>query len=155
MAALQKDLREFLELCLSRNVEFLVVGAHCLAFRGIPRFTGDIDLWVRRSRQNAEKLVQVLQDLRFGGLQITAEDFLRDQQVIQLGMALHRIDLVTGVDGVDFDEASATREEGELDAVTVCFVSRETLIRNKKAAGRPQDLADVARLWNHPETGKQ
>jgi hypothetical protein len=146
MARLQKDLREFVELLNSHAVDFLVVGAHCVAWHGAPRYTGDIDLYLRREPENARHVMNVIEAFGFGSLELTADDFLRENSVIQLGVAPNRIDLLTDIDGVSFEEAWAERERADLDGVPVFMASRQTLITNKKAAGRPQDLADVARL---------
>jgi hypothetical protein len=143
---LQKDLREFIALLNSHGVEYLVVGAHCMAFHGIPRFTGDIDFFVKVSPENATHLMEVIQAFGFGSTGLQQKDFLIPDQIIQLGMVPHRIDLITGINGVDFDHAWAERVSGELDELPAYFLSRELLIRNKLAAGRDQDLADVQRL---------
>ena len=143
---LHPDIREFIELCLSQKVEFLLVGGYALAFHGAPRFTEDIDLMVLVSPENADKLFQVLKDFGFGGVGITRDDFLEVDQVIQLGRAPNRIDLLTGMSGVSWQEAWESRSTVDFDGLTVPLIGREELIRNKKATGRPQDLADIARL---------
>jgi hypothetical protein len=126
---LQKDIHEFIALLLSRKVEFLLVGGYALAFHGAPRFTEDIDFLVLLSPENAGKLVALLDEFGFGELGLSSEDFLDADQVIQLGRAPNRIDLLTGISGVTWDQAWNLALEA-----------------NKMATGRPQDLADVARL---------
>jgi hypothetical protein len=143
---LQKDLKEFIELLNGHQVQYLVVGAFSLAFHGIPRFTGDIDLFVDISPENAEKLERVINDFGFAATGLNRKDFLEPHQVIQLGMAPHRIDLLTGIDGVTFAEAWMERVDGFLGDVPVPFISRNHLIQNKRAAGRPQDLVDIQTL---------
>lgn len=143
---LQKDLKEFIGLLNSNGVEFVMVGAHCLAFHGVPRYTGDIDFFVNAAPENSEKLEKVIQAFGFGQTGLQREDFLAPDQVIQLGIAPNRIDLLTGIDGVTFAEAWSTREKAILDGLPIPVLSRELLIRNKLATGRPQDLADVERL---------
>ncbi len=143
---LQKDLKEFIELLNSHKVEYLVVGAYNLALHSAPRFTGDIDIFVRVSSQNSARLEKVIQAFGFGSTGLCAEDFLKPDQVIQLGIAPHRIDILTGLSGVEFDQAWATKESTHLDKLKVCMLSKELLIKNKLATGRPQDLADVERL---------
>ena len=140
---LQKDLREFVESLNSLSIEFLVVGAHALAFHGHPRSTGDIDLLVRVSPDNAAKLVAALDQFGFGSLGIEEADFLEEDQTIQLGRAPHRIDILTRISGVPFDEAWASKEAGELDGLPVWFLGRGHLIRNKLATGRGKDKGDV------------
>jgi len=143
---LSPDLREFIALCLSERVEFILVGAHALAFHGAPRFTEDIDLLVLCAPSNAEKILRVLADFGFGALGLTREDFLEEDQVIQLGRAPNRIDLLTGISGVTWDEVRASRVEVKLDGLACFAIGREALIVNKRATGRTQDLADVERL---------
>ncbi|MDA0766445.1 MAG: nucleotidyl transferase AbiEii/AbiGii toxin family protein [Verrucomicrobia bacterium] len=143
---LPKDSREFIELLLSQKVEFLLVGGYALAFHGAPRFTEDIDLFVMVSPQNADRIIKVLDDFGFGGIGITSADFLEPDQVIQLGRTPHRIDLLTGISGVDWETAWSSRIEADLDGLTVPAIGKAALEANKKATGRPQDLADLARM---------
>ena len=143
---LHPDIREFIALCLSQKVEFLLVGGYALAFHGAPRFTEDIDFMVLVSPENAGKLEKVLNDFGFGNIGITREAFLEPDQVIQLGRAPNRIDLLTGISGVSWKEASDTATKISLDGFQIPLISKEALIKNKKATARPQDLADVARL---------
>jgi hypothetical protein len=143
---LHKDIREFIELCLSRKVDFLLVGDYALAFHGAPRFTEDIDFMVLVSHENADKIFGVIQTFGFANTGITRDDFLEAAQVIQLGRAPHRIDLLTGISGVTWEEAWASRVPVFLDGLAIQAIGKEELIRNKKATGRPQDFADVTRL---------
>jgi hypothetical protein len=143
---LEKDLREFVELLNALNVRYMVVGAFAVAYHGYPRFTADIDLFIERSHENAERLVQVIEQFGFGDLNLRVEDFLQEDQVIQLGIAPSRIDLLTFLSGVDFQEAWATREHGEINGLKVPFISKEMLKRNKAASGRSQDLLDLEHL---------
>jgi len=143
---LHQDIHEFIELCLSRKVEFLLVGGYALAFHGAPRFTEDIHLMVLVSPENADKLHAVLSDFGFGEAGITREDFLEADQVIQLGRAPNRIDILTGISGVTWQEAWASRARVDLDGLEIQVIGRNELIQNKQATGRPQDLADLARL---------
>jgi predicted nucleotidyltransferase len=143
---LHHDIREFIALCLSRKVEFLLVGGYALAFHGAPRFTEDIDLMVLVSPENADRLHQVLNEFGFGNAGIKRTDFLDADQVIQLGRAPHRIDILTGISGVTWQEAWASRSQVDLDGLEIHVIGKTELIRNKQATGRPQDLADLARL---------
>lgn len=143
---LHKDIREFIELCLSRKVDFLLVGGYALAFHGAPRFTEDIDFMVLVSRENAGKLAEALETFGFGDTGITGDDFLVPDQVIQLGRTPHRIDLLTGISGVTWEEAWASRIAVSLDGLEIQAIGKTELMRNKEATGRPQDLADLARL---------
>jgi len=143
---LPKDWREFIELLNSRGVEYLIVGAFALAFHGVPRFTGDIDILVRRSAENSARIEEVLRAFSFASLGLSAADFLNPDQVIQLGHPPNRIDLLTSITGVAFEEAWADRVAGELHGIPVRFIGREMLIRNKRATGRAQDKADLEAL---------
>jgi hypothetical protein len=143
---LSSDSREFLELLNSRGVEYVIVGAHSLAFHGRPRYTGDLDILVGTSSDNAEKLVALLNDFGFAGSNFQATDFTEPEQIIQLGRAPNRIDLLTSISGVATSDAFATKVAARFDDVPVFVLSKEALIQNKRAVGRPQDLADIESL---------
>lgn len=143
---LEKDLREFVALLNALNVRYLVVGAYAVAYHGHPRYTADIDLFIDRSHENAERLMQVIEQFGFADLNVSVDDFLQEDQVIQLGISPNRIDLLTFLSGVSFHDAWASREYSELDGLTVPFISKEMLKRNKAASGRTQDLADLEHL---------
>jgi hypothetical protein len=140
---LEPDRREFIELLNARDVRYVIVGAFALAHHGHPRYTGDIDFFVEPSAQNAERLSQVLQEFGFANIGVAEEDFTSEDQVVQLGVDPHRMDLMTSISGVAFEEAWNTREYGNLDGLQVPFISKELLKRNKAAVGRKQDLADL------------
>lgn len=143
---LDRDFSEFIASCAAHEVRFLVVGGHALAAHGRPRFTKDLDVWVWVDRQNAHRLVAALDDFGFASLGLTPSDFLEEGVVVQLGYPPKRIDILTAIDGVEFQECWERRAEIVVDAVRVPFISAEDLIANKKAAGRPQDVADVSAL---------
>ncbi len=144
--SLYKDLREFIELLNSHGVEYLVVGAHCLAFHGVARTTGDLDFFVRVSPENAQRLADVVKDFGFASTGLSSDDFMDADQVIQLGVAPYRIDVLTGIDSVGFDEAWSSRVQGQLDGLQVNYLGRDLFIKNKLAVGRSQDIADAQRL---------
>jgi len=143
---LSKDLREFIELLNSNGVEYLVVGAFAVAWHGHPRFTGDMDFFVRPAAANGEAILAVLRAFGFGSLDITAQDFSRANQVVQLGVPPNRIDLITSISGVTFEAAWEGRERGEIDGIPVAFIGLEDLIRNKETAARSKDLGDADAL---------
>lgn len=143
---LQKDLKEFIELLNSHGVEYLIVGGHAVAFHGFPRFTGDFDFFIRMSEPNAKAMGHVLDAFGFGGLGISTEIFLRPNQVTQLGRPPNRIDILTTISGVEFDEAWLHRVPATMDAVPVFFIAKDQLLKNKEAAGRPKDLGDISKL---------
>ena len=143
---LSSDWREFIALLNSTSVEYLLVGGHAVAYHGYPRFTGDIDFFVSANPGNAERLERVLGAFGFGNVGIRREDFLEPNMVIQLGRPPNRIDLLTSIDGVRFDEAWLDRAWADIDGLAVPIIGKSDLIRNKTASGRPQDLADLDAL---------
>jgi predicted nucleotidyltransferase len=140
---LEPDLREFIELLNAREVRYVIVGAIALAYHGRARYTGDIDFFVEASERNAALLTEVLDQFGFANVGIDKEDFTALDQVVQLGVEPHRMDLMTSISGVAFEEAWNSREYGDLDGMQVPFISKELLKRNKTAVGRTQDLADL------------
>jgi hypothetical protein len=143
---LNRDFSEFIASCAAHNVRFLIVGGYAVAAHGHPRFTKDLDVWVRVDPGNANRLVSALADFGFGSLGLTSADFVEEGVVVQLGYPPQRIDILTGVDGVQFDSCWDRRIAVEIGGQVVPFISVGDLIANKKASGRPQDLADVAAL---------
>ncbi len=143
---LQKDLREFIESLNALDVRFLIVGAFAVAYHGYFRYTSVIDLFVDSSKENARRVWQAVQQFGFADLKLSLEDFSQEDQVIQFGVPPNRIDVMTFLSGVSFDEAWASREQGDLDGLSVPFISKEMLKRNKAACGRLQDLADLEYL---------
>jgi len=144
--ALSKDSREFLESLNSRGIEYVIVGAHSLAFHGRPRYTGDLDILVLATPENAVKLVDLLKHFGFADSDFQQSDFIQPEQLIQLGRAPNRIDLLTSITGVTTDEALTSKVSAELDGIPVFILSKDALIRNKRAVGRPQDIADLTML---------
>ena len=142
---LPDDFRDFLRCLNARSVEYLVLGGHAVSFHGYPRFTHDIDLFIRPALDNAERLLGALRDFGFGAVELVAADFTVPVTVV-LGRAPYEIDLMTYVKGVDLEQAWASRVQGIIDTVAVYFISKDHLIQNKLAVGRPEDQADVARL---------
>ena len=140
---LSADLREFIELLNSRGVDYVIVGAHSLAFHGCPRYTGDLDILIRPSPENAAKIVLLLRDFGFGASDFKESDFTKPEQMIQLGRVPQRIDLLTSVSGIEVDDAFRNKISTHLEGVPVFMLSKELLIKNKRAVGRPQDIADL------------
>jgi hypothetical protein len=143
---LSKDLREFVELLNANKVEYLVVGAFAVAYYGVPRYTGDLDLLLRPSEENSHRALRVLSQFGFGTLEIESRDLQEPNKVIQLGVSPNRIDLLTSISGVSFDEAWSSRQPGNLDGVAVDFIGRSALIRNKEETGRMRDRGDAEEL---------
>lgn len=142
------DFRDLLATLNAAGVRFLVVGAHALAAHGVPRVTGDLDVWLEPTETNAARVWEAL--MQFGApltsLGITSADFVQPDQVIQIGLPPYRLDLMTGISGVTFTEAWEDRIAGALFEVPVAFIGREAFIRNKRASGRPKDLEDLRSL---------
>jgi hypothetical protein len=148
---LNPDFRDMLSALCDEKVEFLLVGAYALAAHGLPRATGDMDIWIRCSDANAGRVWNALQ--RFGAplFDLTVENLQTPGTVFQIGIVPRRIDILTSIDGVLFDEAWNQRKIVTLEGLTVAVISRDHLVQNKKAAGRPKDLADVAWLESEDE----
>jgi len=142
---LPRDLKEFLESLNSNKVEYVIVGGYAQAFHGRPRFTGDIDVLIRPSSDNARRLQTSLTQFGFGQLGLEEGDWLDEGQVIQLGIAPNRIDILTSITGCDFDDIWRTRIATHLAGVPVNMIAKDEYIKNKRAVGRPKDLGDVIR----------
>ena len=144
--ALSKDWREFLELLNSRGVDYVIVGAQSLAFHGRPRYTDYLDILIRPTPNNAQLLLALLNQFGFEQSSFKENDFLQPEQIIQLGRVPNRIDLLTSLTGVNTDEAFDAKVSAIIDGIPVFVLGRDALIRNKRAVGRPQDLADLFAL---------
>jgi hypothetical protein len=143
---LNQDYKDILSALLNKKVDFLLVGAYALAVHGLPRATGDIDLWIKRDETNVKNLLHALTLFGAPLSQITEKDFLTKGIVYQIGVAPRRIDILTSIDGVEFDEAWPRRVEVKIDGLKIPVISREHLLKNKKSTGRLQDAADASRL---------
>ncbi len=137
------DFKDLLSEFNARGVEYLLVGAYALAAHGHVRATGDLDLWVRPDGANAKRVLDALEAYGAPLEGLTAADLSRPDTVFQIGVAPLRIDILTSIDGVDFAEAWAARSTTSFADQPIAVLSVRHLIRNKRAVGRPQDLADV------------
>jgi hypothetical protein len=135
----------------SQKIDFVVVGAHAVAFHGYPRFTGDIDLLIRPTAENAKQLTNALNMFGFPVQPGFESALIQPEKVIQLGRAPNRIDLLTSITGVTFDEAWQDSIVTELDGITVRMLGRNTLLKNKQASGRRKDLADIEGILRPPK----
>ncbi|MDP2606431.1 MAG: nucleotidyltransferase [Deltaproteobacteria bacterium] len=142
----QPDFKELLGFFNDHRVSYLIVGGYALAFHGAPRFTGDLDIFIKPDHENAQRIVAALGAFGFASLGLTAEDFERPDQVIQLGVAPVRIDLITSITGVSWDDAFTGRASSNFGGVPVHYIGREQFILNKRATGRIKDLADLEAL---------
>lgn len=143
---IQQDFKELLELFNGHSVEYIIVGAYALAYHGSPRFTGDIDIFVRPAHDNAAKVISALVHFGFGSLNLTIDDFQKPDSVVQLGVPPVRIDIITSLTGVTWEEADNGKQSGRYGKVPVFFLGREQYIINKRATGRKKDLADLEAL---------
>ncbi len=143
---LPKDFSEFLKLFNSKKVKYLLVGGYAVGYYGYPRATNDIDLWVEMSPENAEKIVHVLREFGFAQETLNTEIFLKDEQIIRMGVPPLRIEILTGVSGIKFAEAFTEKETANFADLMVDIISLENLKTNKKAAGRHKDLDDLENL---------
>lgn len=143
---MNRDFAEILSALCAAGAEFLIVGAHALAAHGIPRATGDLDIWIRPTSENAERVLAALRAFGAPLFDLTPEDLTRPDTVFQIGLAPCRIDILTSVSGVGFDHAWQRRMSIEVEGLPVGCIGRADLIANKRAAGRPKDLADLALL---------
>jgi hypothetical protein len=143
-----EDFRDLLAALISSGARFLVVGAHAMAVHGVPRATGDIDVWISRGDDNIDQVWRALSS--FGApldaLGISPGDLKQPERVIQLGLPPRRIDILTDLSGLEFETAWAERLEVRLEGLSVPFLGRAALIRNKRETGRLKDLADLEAL---------
>lgn len=146
MVLLNKDFREFVALLNENEVRYLVVGGYAVAVHGHPRYTKDLDVWVEISPENAGRIVAALDQFGFGSLDLSENDFLAKEQIIQLGHPPNRIDILTTVTGLEFEECYENRMEVDLKGLVMNFIDLESLKKNKKATRRYQDLADLEAL---------
>ncbi len=142
----QPDFKELLALFNSHGVEYIIVGGYALAFHGAPRFTADLDIFVKPDLENSQKILTALAAFGFGSLGLSQEDFVKPERVIQLGVPPVRLDLLTSLTGVTWKEASQGKVPGRYGDVTVYFIGRQQLITNKRTLGRKRDLADLESL---------
>lgn len=149
---MNRDFVEMLSALSDAEAEYLVVGAHALAVHGQARATGDLDIWVRPTPENAERVWSAL--ARFGAPldRLSREDLNEPDLVFQIGVPPRRIDLMTSVTGVAFEEAWVDRVDVDVDGMDVPFIGKNALIRNKRATGRPKDLLDADELESLDES---
>ena len=144
---LYSDFEEFIKLLNKHNVKYLVVGGYVVSYYSHPRNTGDIDVFVESSNDNAKNILSVLDEFGFGYLNISLDDLMKSNQVIQLGNSPVRIDIMTSIDGVKFNEAYKNKELAKFGKIgNVPIISLNDLLKNKKLSGREKDIQDVKSL---------
>jgi predicted nucleotidyltransferase len=143
---LNSDYRDMLQVLLDNGVKFLLVGAYAMGVHGYPRATGDIDIWVEPSADNSFRVYQALMEFGAPLHEVDETTFVKPGIVFQIGIAPRRIDLISSISGVAFDEAYRQRQTVEIDGLPVPILSCDDLIRNKRATGRDKDRLDAERL---------
>ena len=143
---LPPDFKEFLRLLNAHQVEYLLIGGYAVAYHGYPRATADMDIWISTDPQNTQKLVDVVKEFGFDLPELTPELFRKEEQIIRMGVPPVRIEIATGISGVDFADCYASRVIDVLDGIEVNLIDLPHLKINKKAAGRHKDLDDLENL---------
>ena len=142
----QPDFRELLALFNANQVDYMVIGGYALAFHGAPRFTGDLDIFVKPDPGNARRIIEALHQFGFKSVELSVDDFLGPDQVVQLGVPPVRVDILTAITGVSWAEAAAGRVEGKYGDIPVYYIGRKQFAANKRATGSKKDLADLEAL---------
>jgi hypothetical protein len=148
---MNRDFVEMLSALSAAGAEYLIVGAYAMAAHGWPRATGDIDIWVRPTQENASRVLRALETYGAPLFDLTIDDLVRPDTVFQIGVPPGRVDILSGVTGIAFDEAWETRLPLTLSGIATQAIGFEALLKNKLAAGRAKDLADVAWLRSKRE----
>ena len=143
---LPPDFKEFLKLLKEHNVRYLLIGGYAVGYHGYPRATADMDIWVAMQSENAEKVVLVLRKFGFDVPELSAELFLKDKQIVRMGVPPVKLEITTSISGVEFDECYQERVTDILDGIEVSLISLKHLKVNKKASGRYKDLSDLENL---------
>jgi len=142
------DFKELFELFNRHNVEYVIVGDYALAVHGAPRFTGDIDVLINATGSNARQALAALDEFGFGSLGLTLDDFIQPNQILQLGCPPSRVDILTSISGVDWGEVADNALNDYFMGEPVRYIGLDQFIENKKATGRPKDLADIDAIEN-------
>lgn len=146
MEKLNQDFLEFIKLLESNQVQYLIVGGYAVGIYGFPRYTGDIDFFVAVREDNAAKLLAVFDQFGFGGIGLKVDDFLQENFVIEIGREPQKIQVLTGIDGVSFEECYNRRLVVDYDGQKMKYIGLDDLLKNKRASGRAKDLIDVQEL---------
>ena len=140
---LNEDYKEMLQILLNNEVKFLIVGAYAMGAYGYPRATGDFDIWVEASPGNSQKIYSSLSEFGAPLSDITKDTFIKKGIIFQIGVAPRRIDIITHIDGVNFQDAYQSRENIAIEGLSIPFISKENLIKNKQSTGREKDKLDA------------
>jgi len=143
---LAQDFEDFVKLLNKHKVAYMVVGGYALAFHGLPRHTGDLDIWINISEENARLILKVLKDFGMGALGFAKEDFLKPGFITQIGYPPLRIDILNEIDGLKFEEAINNMQQLDEDGFTINYIGLHDFVRNKQASGRARDIADIKEI---------
>lgn len=143
---LPPDFKDFLKLLNDKNVRYLLIGGYAVGYHGYPRATNDMDIWIGVDHDNAELMVNVLKEFGFDTPQLSIDLFLEEEKIIRMGVAPMRIEILTSISGVNFDECYQERVVDEIDGIKISIISLEQLKTNKKASSRHKDLDDYEHL---------
>ncbi len=150
MIEFPKDFKEFLQLLNSKEVEYLVIGGYAVGYHGYPRATGDMDVWISIHEKNALKMVNALKEFGFDIPELKKEMFLKKEKIIRMGVPPMRLEIITTIDGVGFEKCFKNRVIADFESFKVNFISKDDLLINKRASGRPKDLVDYSKLQDEP-----
>jgi hypothetical protein len=143
---LHPDFKDFLRLLIYHKVEYMLVGGYAVGYHGYPRATGDMDIWIGVSEENATKTVLAVGDFGMPKETLSKELFLKKDKIIRMGVPPVRIELITGVSGIEFDECYTRSVVVEFDDLAVNIISLDDLKKNKRSAGRHKDLEDIEHI---------
>ncbi|MEW6262507.1 MAG: hypothetical protein AB1641_05460 [Thermodesulfobacteriota bacterium] len=143
---LPTDFKEFFQLLNAHRVEYLLIGGYAVGWHGYPRATADLDIWVAMNPENAERIMAALKDFGFDLPELTADLFLKENQIVRLGVPPLRIEIATTISGVSFEECFRERTMDTIEGVEVNLINLKHLKINKKASGRHKDLNDLENL---------
>lgn len=146
MTHLQADFKDFLSLLNAHRVDYLLIGGYAVGYHGYPRATVDLDVWIARTPDNANRMVTALHEFGFTDPVLTPELFLEQDRIVRMGVPPFRIEIATTISGVDFESCHRSRIDASIDGVPVAVIDLESLRRNKLAAGRNKDLDDLENL---------
>ena len=146
MIEFPKDFKEFLQLLNSKEVEYLVIGGYAVGYHGYPRSTGDMDVWISINEKNALKMVNALKEFGFEIPGLKKDIFLNEEKIIRMGVPPMRLEIITTIDGVGFEKCFKNRVIADFGSFKVNFISKDDLLINKRASGRPKDLVDYSKL---------
>lgn len=146
MIRLPKDFSEFLRLLNSKQIEYLLIGGWAVGYYGYPRATGDMDIWVSRKKENAHKLIEAFKEFGFDVPELSSELFTNENQITRIGVPPLRIEVLTTISGVTFEECFPNRKTAELDGIKINLIGLDDLKKNKAASKRFRDLDDLEQL---------